>query len=223
MWIFILLMVIELIYVMAKYLDQTINNLVCQLININIAGIRTDYRMAALDEDAVGNNPLAFFRKWFQDAVSADITEVNAMALATVDEAGKPHARIVLLKDLEHEGFSFFTNYHSHKGHDIEVNPHVALTFFWKELERQVRIEGKPKSLPAAESDTYFQSRPEGSQLGAWASPQSQSIPSRQVLDDNYHSYQSQFGNAIPRPPHWGGYTVVPSSRVLAGPQQPHA
>lgn len=180
---------------------------------VNIADIRTDYRLAALDEASIGNDPLAFFRKWFHEALRAEITEVNAMALATVDADHKPHARIVLLKGLEHERFVFFTNYHSHKGHDIEQNPYVAATFFWKELERQVRIEGKIEKIAAADSDAYFHSRPEGSQIGAWSSPQSQEITDRGILDKNYETYASKFsGGEIPRPDHWGGYGIVPTS-----------
>jgi pyridoxamine 5'-phosphate oxidase len=179
----------------------------------NIADIRTEYMREALDEDIAGHDPIAFFRKWFAEAESAQITEINAMTLATVDAHLQPHARIVLLKGLDNEGFVFFTNYDSAKGMEINANPHVALLFFWKELERQVRIEGFVEQIDPAESDIYFNSRPEGSKLGAWASPQSKKIPHRNVLDTNYSRYEQEFSNIdIPRPPHWGGYRVMASN-----------
>lgn len=178
---------------------------------LNIADIRKDYRLAALDEETVGHDPLAFFRKWFSDAEAAQITDVNAMTLATADKHLQPHARIVLLKGMDREGFVFFTNYDSAKGREINDNPHVALTFFWKELERQVRIEGFIEKIDEAESNAYFQSRPEGSRIGAWASPQSKKIAHRNILDVNYAKYEEEFSNIdIPRPEHWGGYRVMP-------------
>jgi pyridoxamine 5'-phosphate oxidase len=134
------------------------------------------------------------------------------MTLATVDVQNKPHARIVLLKGLDEQGFLFYTNYDSAKGHDLAAHPQAALVFFWKELERQVRIEGAIEKLTAAESDTYFNSRPEGSRLGAWASPQSQVITDRDILDNNYTHYKEQYpGEHIPRPPYWGGYRLLPT------------
>ncbi|GAA4468208.1 pyridoxamine 5'-phosphate oxidase [Nemorincola caseinilytica] len=169
-----------------------------------------DYSREALDEQATGDDPMHFFMKWFSEAESAQITEVNAMTLATVDADHRPHARIVLLKGADERGFSFFTNYDSAKGTHIAADPFVALLFFWKELERQVRIDGRIEKLPAAESDEYFYSRPVGSRLGAWASPQSREIPGREVLEQNYERYQKEFGENVPRPPHWGGYLVVP-------------
>ena len=177
----------------------------------NIADIRKDYQLANLDERVAGDDPLLFFKKWFGEAVTARAEEVNAMTLATVSN-NKPHARIVLLKGLEGGGFTFFTNYDSNKGKDIDTNPHVAAVFFWKELERQVRIEGVVQKVHTTESDKYFHSRPEGSQLGAWASPQSQVIADRDVLDRNYANYTKEFGDSIPRPPHWGGYVIIPDS-----------
>ena len=179
---------------------------------LNIADIRKDYRLAALDEDTVGTDPVSFFTKWFSEAEAAQITEVNAMTLATVGADNMPHARIVLLKGVDNSAFTFFTNYDSHKGKEIAAAPHAALVFFWKELERQVRIEGIIEKLPANESDAYFNSRPEGSRIGAWASPQSTVIPDRSILDNNYTKYEKEFaGTGIPRPPHWGGYKVVPA------------
>ena len=177
----------------------------------HIAHIRQDYTLAALDEQAAGNDPMLFFQKWFDEAHAAQISEVNAMTLATIGADNRPHARIVLLKGIEHNGFTFFTNYHSAKGRDIAAHNQVALLFFWKELERQVRIEGVITQLPAEESDAYFNSRPEGSRLGAWASPQSEVIATRGAIEENYEKYAAQFkGAAIPRPAHWGGYSVIP-------------
>ena len=178
---------------------------------INIADIRKDYMLAALDEQTAGHDPLIFFHKWFAEAEAARITEINAMTLATVDGRGTPHARIVLLKGLDIDGFVFFTNYDSAKGKELEANPKAALVFFWKELERQVRIEGLVKKVSPEESDTYFNSRPVASRLGAWASPQSAKISDRNILDTNYAKYEAEFSSIeIPRPGHWGGYRLVP-------------
>jgi len=178
-----------------------------------LAAIRRDYRLAALDESTAGTDPLLFFKHWFSEAEAATIDEVNAMTLATCDSSGKPHARIVLLKGLEDEGFTFFTNYESHKGHQIDQNPWAALVFFWKELERQVRIEGRIEQIPAEESDAYFASRPEGSRIGAWASLQSSVIASRELLEERVDHFAGQYANqAIPRPSYWGGYRIVPVS-----------
>jgi pyridoxamine 5'-phosphate oxidase len=180
--------------------------------SINIADIRQDYRLAALDEATAGLDPLAFFHKWFTEAGAAQITEINAMTLATVDTLSRPHARIVLLKGLDEKGFVFFTNYDSAKGHDLYANPHAALVFFWKELERQVRIEGLITKVDELESDAYFHSRPQGSRLGAWASPQSAKIEDRDILNINYAKYEAEFSDIeIPRPAHWGGYRLVPN------------
>jgi pyridoxamine 5'-phosphate oxidase len=179
--------------------------------SLNIADIRKDYMLAALDENTVGHDPISFFRKWFTEAENARITEINAMTLATADSDCIPHARIVLLKGLDSSGFVFFTNYDSAKGREINSNPHAALVFFWKELERQVRIEGTIEKVLPEESDIYFHSRPEASRIGAWASPQSSKIPDRNILDTNYTKYENEFSNIqIPRPPHWGGYRVIP-------------
>lgn len=178
----------------------------------NIADIRKDYQLAVLDEQATGDDPFAFFHRWFHEAQEADANEVNAMTLATVNASGKPHARIVLLKGLDDKGFVFFTNYNSDKGKDIEENKHVSVVFFWKELERQVCIEGVAERVSAEESDTYFYSRPTGSQIGAWSSPQSQIINSRDILEQNYLQYEKEFAGNIPRPQHWGGYRIIPHS-----------
>ena len=140
--------------------------------------------------------------------------EVNAMTLATVDAKGKPSARIVLLKGYTHDGFVFFTNYESAKGQELSANPNAALLFFWKELERQIRIEGTVEKISEADSDAYFHSRPAGSRIGAWVSPQSKVIPGRNFLEENYQKLMMQYPdeNKVPRPPHWGGYIVKPVS-----------
>ncbi|HRO43199.1 MAG TPA: pyridoxamine 5'-phosphate oxidase [Flavipsychrobacter sp.] len=182
------------------------------LSSAHIAAIRTDYQLAALNETTVGNDPFAFFGKWFLEAQAAEVIEVNAMTLATVDAQNKPHARIVLLKGLDEKGFVFFTNYDSAKGKEIDANPYAALVFFWQELERQVRIEGSVVRISEEESDSYFASRPEGSKIGAWSSPQSQIIEDRSILEKNYSAFEQKFsGNSIPRPEYWGGYRVIPN------------
>jgi len=177
----------------------------------HIANIRQDYSLADLNEEVAGNNPIAFFHKWFDEGILAKISEVNAMTLATVDQHGKPHARIVLLKGVEQGAFVFFTNYLSAKGHQIGAQAHVSLLFFWKELERQVRIEGIAEMLDEAESTAYFNSRPFMSRVGAWASPQSQKIDDRSVLEQRFTQFQEKYTEEnIPKPPHWGGYRVIP-------------
>lgn len=177
-----------------------------------IVDIRTEYKKQSLLETDVHANPVTQFEKWWDDALRSEIEEVNAMTLATASSRGIPSARIVLLKGFSEKGFVFFTNYQSHKGGELEENPHACLVFFWKELERQVRITGLVEKLSAAESDEYFLSRPEGSRIGAWASPQSSVIKNREVIDENSVAYSKQFaGGNIPRPPHWGGYNVQPS------------
>ncbi len=178
----------------------------------DIAGIRKDYSLAELNEEIVGDEPVAFFNKWFDDAMKAEADEVNAMVLASVDKDHKPHARIVLLKGVEENGFIFFTNYNSAKGSDIAANNNVALVFFWKELERQVRIEGTIEKIAPAASEAYFKSRPVGSQIGAWSSPQSSVIENRDVLEENYKRFTEEYGENVPLPTHWGGYKVSPNS-----------
>jgi pyridoxamine 5'-phosphate oxidase len=176
-----------------------------------IADIRRDYCRAALDESVTGDNPLSFFHHWFDEAQRSDIDEFNAMTLATVDAEGKPHARTVLLKGLDERGFTFFTNYESAKGHQLMHQPHGALLFFWKELERQVRIEGAVEELTMEESDAYFASRPRGSRIGAWASPQSSPIADRRILEERVTHFSEQYpGEEVPRPSFWGGYRVLP-------------
>lgn len=179
---------------------------------MSIADIRKDYSLKTLNEADVFADPMQQFEKWWQEAIESKIEEVNAMTLATSTAEGKPSARIVLLKGIERNGFVFFTNYHSNKGNQIEENPFVSLVFFWKELERQIRVEGSIRKVAAAESDAYFSSRPEGSRIGAWASPQSRVIASREVIEENVTELGKSFANKeIDRPPHWGGYIVIPN------------
>jgi pyridoxamine 5'-phosphate oxidase len=178
--------------------------------NKNIADIRKDYRLHSLDESDAAADAIEQFTRWWNDAVDSEIIEVNAMTLATATKAGKPSARIVLLKGFDERGFVFFTNYNSHKGKELEENAYAALVFFWKEIERQIRIEGVVEKTTAAESNAYFLSRPEGSRIGAWASPQSSVIESREILEKSVFSYTNEFKNNITRPQHWGGYRVMP-------------
>lgn len=180
--------------------------------NDNIADIRKEYKLQTLDEADVHINPIQQFHKWWNEALISEIVEVNAMTLATATASGKPSARIVLLKGYDESGFVFFTNYHSHKGVELEENPIASLVFFWKELERQVRIEGGVEKTTSNESDLYFHSRPIESRIGAWASPQSKVIASREVIEENVSELQKSFaGKDIDRPPHWGGYIVKPA------------
>lgn len=179
---------------------------------MSIADIRKDYQLKSLAESEVAKNPFDQFSIWWEEAVQSSIVEVNAMALTTVSPEGRPSSRIVLLKGYNEEGFVFFTNYTSDKGKQIEQNQYVSLLFFWKELERQVRIEGTASKVAAEESDAYFESRPVGSRLGAWASPQSQKIADREILDKELEKVTAQFSEQqIPRPPHWGGYRIKPT------------
>jgi pyridoxamine 5'-phosphate oxidase len=177
----------------------------------SIADIRKDYTLQQLDEAQVASDPLLQFDAWWQEAIRSEILEVNAMTLATADVSGQPSARTVLLKEYNKDGFVFFTNYQSDKARDMAAVPKVSLLFFWKELERQVRIEGTAEKIPESASDAYYHSRPEGSRIGAWASPQSQVIASRAIIEHNVQHYQQEFqGKTINRPPHWGGYCVKP-------------
>lgn len=179
--------------------------------NSEIARLRREYTGQPLEEAQAPDEPLALFRNWFEEALRAELTEPNAMVLATVDASGRPSARVVLLKDFNEAGFVFYTNYESRKGKELAQNPWAALVFWWAELMRQVRIEGRVEKVPAEESDAYFQTRPRESQLGAWASPQSQVVPDRATLEQRVAEWARQFnGRKIPRPPHWGGYRVVP-------------
>jgi len=182
-------------------------------LSLNLADIRKSYTQQELSEDNIRNNPFNQFEAWLQEALDAQAAEPTAMVLSTVSSAGKPSARVVLLKALEHGQFVFFTNYNSRKGTDLDQNSFAALTFFWPELERQIRIEGQVEQVSATISDTYFQSRPRGSQIGAWVSPQSQAVENRQALEKVTAEFRQKFGEEapIPRPPHWGGYGLTPT------------
>ena len=179
--------------------------------NNSIADIRRDYKLQSLLESDVNTNPIQQFTKWWQEAINSNIDEVNAMTLATSTIDGRPSARTVLLKDYDEQGFVFFTNYNSHKGRELNENPNAALVFFWKELERQIRIEGTVQKIETTKSDNYFNSRPISSRIGAWSSPQSEVIESREILETNEQNFIEKFGEVIPRPTHWGGYIIQPN------------
>lgn len=177
------------------------------MINQKIADLRLDYKLATLNEQDVATDPVQQFERWWLEVIQSSLEEPNAMTLATSTPDGKPSARIVLLKSFDENGFLFFTNYESRKGHELAANPQVTLLFFWKELERQVRIEGTVSKAEAGISDEYFRSRPVGSQMGAIASPQSQVIPGRAFLEDKVKALE---GQTLQRPEYWGGYLVKP-------------
>lgn len=178
-----------------------------------IAGLRRNYSQKKLLEGQVARNPFRQFEKWWKTTLRSAIPEPNAMLLATASKKGIPSGRVVLLKDYSDKGFVFFTNYESAKAKQLNENPRASLVFFWKELERQVRITGTVRKIKERESDVYFSTRPTNSRIGAWASPQSRIITGRRWLDDNFRGMQSQFeGKKISRPAHWGGYIVKPSA-----------
>lgn len=180
---------------------------------LNLKDLRQDYRSSSLLEEDIEKTPLKQFEKWFKDALKAEILEPNAMTLATASKEGIPSARIVLLKDYDEDGFTFFTNYSSNKGQQLAENPFAALVFFWGDLERQIRIEGVIEKISIHESTSYYHSRPKGSQLGAWASPQSSVIPNRTFLELNLKKLEEQYKNEeiIPKPDFWGGYRLIPN------------
>lgn len=177
-----------------------------------LSDIRKDYSKATLEIDTVNQNPIAQFNQWFSEALSSGVIEPNAMNVATINEQGRPSSRIMLLKGIEDNKFVFFTNYQSKKGRELENNPACALTFFWPELERQVRIEGVAERVDVNASEAYFQSRPRGSQIGAWSSPQSSIIQTREILEERVTQMQKRFENVevLPRPNQWGGFQVDP-------------
>lgn len=178
----------------------------------HVANLRRNYTRAGLNENETNPNPLIQFQTWFDQALNAELPEPNAMTLATADGKGTPSARIVLLKGLDETGFVFYTNYQSRKGEQLAENPAAALVFWWAELERQVRIEGNVEKVSQAESEEYFASRPFGSQLGAWASPQSQVIASRSILEEKSWELEQKYANQeLPKPPYWGGYRLLPT------------
>jgi len=176
---------------------------------MDIAERRREYTRATLDVDTVARNPLEQFAKWFDDALHSELREPTAMALATVDADGRPAARMVLLKGFDAGGFVFYTNYDSRKGRELAANPHASLLLYWAELERQIRIEGEIEQLAAGDSDEYFRTRPLGARIGAWASPQSQVI-GKGALMVRVAEMGLRHGLNPSRPPHWGGYRVVP-------------
>jgi pyridoxamine 5'-phosphate oxidase len=180
---------------------------------VNLGEQRKEHNRSVLLEADVDADPIRQFLRWFHEASEGGISESNAMALATATPDGRPSARMVLLRGIDHRGFSFFTNYESRKARELEANPHAAMVFFWHELERQVRVEGRVERVTDEESDRYFQSRPHGARIGAWASPQSMVIANRQVLEDCYFEVDSLHSDGeVPRPANWGGYRLVPDA-----------
>lgn len=180
---------------------------------MNISDIRKNYMLHQLNEEDAGNDPVQFFIKWLGEAINAEAGEPTAMVLSTVDKHCRPSSRIVLLKGCEEGEFRFFTNYESSKGRQLAENPNASLVFFWKELERQVRVEGSVKKLPAELSDAYYNSRPLESRIGAWISPQSSVIDSREYLEKLYVLKRTEIetGMELLRPAHWGGYALIPT------------
>lgn len=180
---------------------------------MSVSDLRQEYRRASLDEADVAADPIAQFRSWFEAAVALGLPEPNAMTLATASASGRPSSRVVLLKGFDDRGFTFYTNYESRKGRELAENPYASLTFFYPTMERQVRIEGPAERVSAEESDAYYLSRPPGSRLGAWASNQSRVVADRATIEARLSALEDRArGEAIPRPPHWGGYRVVPES-----------
>ncbi len=181
-------------------------------VSAEIEQLRKDYTAHTLEMEEVADHPADQFQQWFEEAMKADVPEPNAMTLSTVGPQGRPSARIVLLKGIEDGSFLFYTNYQSQKGQELSSHPYAALTFLWHELQRQVRIEGRAEKLSPEASTRYFQSRPKGSQIGAWASPQSTVIASRAVLEEKVRALESTYAQAeaLPRPEHWGGFKVIP-------------
>jgi len=180
---------------------------------VDAASFRREYTRAGLNEADMNPNPIAQFHTWFENVIDADLHEPNAMILATATPEGRPSARTVLLKGYDERGFVFYTNYEGRKADELEANPACALLFYWGELERQVRIEGRASRLSKEESDAYFASRPRGSRIGAWASEQSRPVENRSVLEERVRSLEAEYeGREIPRPPFWGGYRVEADS-----------
>jgi pyridoxamine 5'-phosphate oxidase len=181
-----------------------------EAISPDLAQVRSEYALKTLDEREVDRDPMKQFGVWMVEAIHAQAPEPTAMTLATADAKGRPSSRIVLLKGVDPRGFVFFTNYESRKGRDLAANPQASLTFLWKELERQVRIEGAVERVTAAESGAYYATRPLGSRIGAWASPQSEVIEGRAWLEKRWEELGKQHGENPPLPPQWGGYRVIP-------------
>lgn len=178
--------------------------------SLNLAQIRNDYKLATLSEIDVDASPFHQFDRWMRQAIDARLPEPTAMTLATADRDGRPSARIVLLKAFDAAGAVFYTNFASRKGRELAIRPDAALLFYWAELERQVRIEGTVTKVESEEADAYYSSRPFGSRIGAWASPQSEPIASRQALEERVAAFRQRYEDAPVRPPHWGGYRLAP-------------
>lgn len=177
----------------------------------SLGDLRRQYATASLDRSSLDDDPAAQFRRWFADAERAQLLEPNAMTLATADAAGRPSARVVLLKGIDARGFVFFTDYRSRKARELAANPRAAVAFLWKELERQVRVTGDIELVTPAESAAYFRTRPRGSRLGAWASMQSAELPDRAMLEREVARIDKRYpGDDVPVPPHWGGYRLLP-------------
>jgi pyridoxamine 5'-phosphate oxidase len=183
---------------------------------MTLTEFRKEYTLAGLRRRDLAENPIVQFEEWFQQAVKAEVPEPTAMSLATTNKLGEPSVRTVLLKAVDSRGFVFCTSYESRKGCELGENSNAALLFFWKELERQVCITGVTRKIPAEESDAYFEARPRGSQLGAWASRQSSVIANREILEKNFQELEQKYsGQRVPLPPHWGGYVVAPEKIEL--------
>jgi pyridoxamine 5'-phosphate oxidase len=178
-----------------------------------VARLRREYTRAGLEESDADPNPIEQFRRWFDEALAANLHEPTAMTLATATPDGRPSARVVLLKGFDERGFVFYTNYEGRKSKELEANPCCALVFYWGELERQVRVEGRAGRIPDGQSDAYFAVRPRGSQLGAWASEQSRPVRDRGALEQSMRELEVEYeGREVPRPPFWGGYRVEPET-----------
>ena len=179
----------------------------------HVTRLRKEYTRAGLKESEADPNPIEQFRTWFDEVLTSNLHEPNAMVLATATLDGRPSARVVLLKGFDERGFVFYTNYEGRKGEELETNPHCALLFYWGEVERQVRVEGRVRRVPDKESDAYFAGRPRGSQLGAWASEQSRPVGDRGALEHRLRELEAEYeGREVPRPPFWGGYRVEPET-----------
>lgn len=178
-----------------------------------LSKLRKDYKMMSLSEDEAGDDPIKLLEKWLSDAANNNVSEPNAMVLSTVDAQGIPHSRVLLLRNLEQKGLSFYTNYQSEKGMHLADNPHAAINFFWVDMERQVRIVGKVEKISVMESNEYFQSRPRQNQISAWASPQSEVVANREALEARFREFEQKFEGLqeIEKPPFWGGYRLSPS------------
>jgi pyridoxamine 5'-phosphate oxidase len=176
----------------------------------DLRAVREDYSLAGLSEEDAGDEPFTLLRRWVEEAIAADLYDPTAMVVSTVAADGRPSSRMVLCKGFDESGLVFFSNYESRKGQELAEHPDCALLFPWHPLQRQVRVEGTASRVGAGESDEYFASRPRPSQLGAWASPQSEPVPSREALDERLDQVEASYdGSEVPRPPHWGGFRVA--------------